>query len=103
MSRPVAVIDVGSNSIKLLVARMGSDGILQTEFSQTVETRISEGISRNLPYLKKEAMNSGIDTINELLQQTRKFKPANVVIVATSAVRDAINGMDFIDTVATSR
>lgn len=99
MSHPVAVIDVGSNSIKLLVARRRDDGSLQTEFIETIETRISEGISRELPFLKKEAMTRGISTIVELLRLAREYKPSDIAIVATSAVRDAINGMDFIDAV----
>lgn len=99
MSLPVAVIDVGSNSIKLLVASQREDGTLQTEFIETIETRISEGISRELPFLKKEAMTRGIATIVELLRLAREYKPRDIAIVATSAVRDAINGIDFIDAV----
>lgn len=99
MSPPVAVIDVGSNSIKLLVAGVRGDGSLDTQFVETIETRISEGISRELPFLKKEAMLCGIETIVELLRLARKYKPREIAIVATSAVRDAINGMDFIDAV----
>ncbi|MFP4260018.1 MAG: Ppx/GppA phosphatase family protein [Opitutales bacterium] len=95
----MAVIDVGSNSIKLLVAALCGDGSIETKFSETVETRISGGISRELPVLSKTAMASGIDTIIELLRQAREFKPERIAIVATSAVRDAMNGMDFIDAV----
>ncbi len=99
MSSPVAVIDVGSNSIKLLVANRREDGSLNTEFVETIETRISAGISRELPFLEKEAMQRGIETIVELLRLARKYKPREIAIVATSAVRDAINGLDFIDAV----
>ena len=99
MSEAVAVIDVGSNSIKLLVADANPDGSINTLFTETVETRISGGISKELPNLKKEAMVSGIETISELLRLARKFKPGQTEIVATSAVRDAMNGQDFIDAV----
>ena len=99
MRNAVAVIDVGSNSIKLLVAALREDGSIQTKFSETVETRISEGISHELPVLTKAAMTSGVETIIELLRQAREFKPDRIAIVATSAVRDAMNGMDFIDAV----
>ncbi len=99
MSGPVAVIDVGSNSIKLLVAQSSADGRLETLFTETMETRISAGISKELPLLSKEAMHKGMATIIALLRQAREFQPERSAIVATSAVRDAINGMDFIDAV----
>ena len=99
MRNAVAVVDVGSNSIKLLVAALREDGSIETKFSETVETRISEGISHELPVLTERAMASGIRTIIELLRQARDFKPDRIAIVATSAVRDAMNGMDLIDAV----
>lgn len=102
MSEPVAVIDVGSNSIKLLVAARRADGSLETLCSETAETRISEGISHELPFLKKEAMKKGIDTIIDLHRRAGRYHPSKVAIVGTSAVRDALNGMDFIDAVEES-
>ena len=96
-SEHVAVIDVGSNSIKLLVARPGEKpGSLETEFVETIETRISQGISRELPSLTDEAMKAGLQTINELTHLAQGYHPKEIRIVATSAVRDALNGMDFI-------
>lgn len=92
----VAVIDVGSNSIKLLVARTGAaEGCIESLFAETIETRISAGISRELPSLSEHAMQAGCDTISELLRLARGYHPQEIRIVATSAVRDAVNGMDF--------
>jgi exopolyphosphatase/guanosine-5'-triphosphate,3'-diphosphate pyrophosphatase len=100
MEKPVVVIDVGSNSIKLLVASTGeTPGSLQALFSETIETRISAGISRNLPSLSESAIREGTATIAELLRLARSYQPAQTVIVATSAVRDAINGHDFLKSV----
>ena len=99
-SPPVAVIDVGSNSIKLLVAQKGTTShAVETVFAETIETRISAGISRELPSLTAEAMSAGLSTIQDLLHLAREYQPAAIRIVATSAVRDAINGMDFIEAV----
>lgn len=97
---PVAVIDVGSNSIKLLVATVGTNsGCVETVFAETIETRISAGISRELPSLTEEAMAAGLKTIQDLVHLARDYQPSAIRIVATSAVRDAINGMDFIESV----
>jgi exopolyphosphatase/guanosine-5'-triphosphate,3'-diphosphate pyrophosphatase len=100
MPDTVAVIDVGSNSIKLLVARAGSaPGNLDTRFSETIETRISTGISRDLPSLCETAIAAGTETIRELHRLALNYDPAQITIVATSAVRDAINGGDFLKSV----
>jgi exopolyphosphatase / guanosine-5'-triphosphate,3'-diphosphate pyrophosphatase len=93
----VAVIDVGSNSIKLLVAQRGSQpGSVELVFAETIETRISAGISHELPSLTDHAMAAGCQTIAELVRLAQGYHPHALHIVATSAVRDAINGSEFI-------
>jgi exopolyphosphatase/guanosine-5'-triphosphate,3'-diphosphate pyrophosphatase len=92
---PVAVIDIGSNSIKVLVAARDAAGQLQALKSKTIDARISAGISRDQPMLAEEGMARGLAAIQELLADTAAFSPAKTVLVATSAVRDAINGPDF--------
>lgn len=100
MPDTVAVIDVGSNSIKLLVARAGATPkSLETRFSETIETRISTGISHELPSLSESAIAEGTATIRELHRLALEYQPTQTAIVATSAVRDAINGDDFLRSV----
>lgn len=97
-NKTVAVIDVGSNSIKLLVARYASpEAPVEAVFTETIETRISAGISRSQPELSPRAMDQGLASIRELLRLAETFEPADIRLVATSAVRDARNGMEFID------
>jgi exopolyphosphatase/guanosine-5'-triphosphate,3'-diphosphate pyrophosphatase len=101
MSDTVAVIDVGSNSIKLLVARAGAKPkSLETRFSETIETRISAGISRELPRLSDQAIAAGTATIVQLQRIAQSYHPSQIAIVATSAMRDAINGQDLVQAVS---
>jgi exopolyphosphatase/guanosine-5'-triphosphate,3'-diphosphate pyrophosphatase len=96
-SEIVAVIDVGSNSIKLLVARSGNTpDSVETLFTETIETRISAGISQARPCLTETAMQAGCQTITELVGLAHNFQPNSLRIVATSAVRDATNAPQFI-------
>ena len=95
-SETVAVIDVGSNSIKLLVARAGATaGSIETVLNATIETRISAGISRERPRLSAASMPAGRGTISELVRRAEVYQPHQMRIVATSAVRDALNGTEF--------
>ena len=99
MSEAVAVIDMGSNSIKLLVARLEADGRIESLLTETVEKRISGGISKELPQLSPDAMRMAVETVSELVELANNFNPAQTAIVATSAVRDALNGAELIDAI----
>ena len=94
-SPSVAVIDIGSNTIKLLVATRGRNGGLQTLTSETIDARISAGLGRAVPRLSEEGMTRGLAAVRELLAVAAAFAPAQTVLVATSAVRDAANGTEF--------
>ncbi len=95
MNEKVAIIDVGSNSIKLLVAQMAPGGSLITLESRALDTRISKGISSSEPILSEAGMIAGIDAIRELLRIASAHTPTSFDLVATSAVRSAKNGNEF--------
>jgi exopolyphosphatase/guanosine-5'-triphosphate,3'-diphosphate pyrophosphatase len=91
----VAVIDIGSNSIKILVATRDAAGRVVPLKTRTIDARISAGISKAAPRLTEEGMTRGLDAIQSLLADAATFTPARTILVATSAVRDALNGPDF--------
>jgi exopolyphosphatase / guanosine-5'-triphosphate,3'-diphosphate pyrophosphatase len=95
----VACIDVGSNSIKLLVATLGADGRVIPLLEKTLETRISAGISQNPPRLQREAILRGAESILTLKELGDTQQPVAWRITATSAVRDAANGEEFLQEV----
>ena len=95
----VAVIDIGSNSIKLLVARRGLHGSVESVKARTLDARISAGISGAEPKLSEESMTRGLGAIRELIDEASGYSPTKTVLVATSAVRDAKNGSAFRDKV----
>ena len=94
-SSSVAVIDIGSNSIKVLVAARDDSGRLSALKLRTIDARISAGISDAAPRLSEAGMARGLDAVRALLADTAEFSPAHIVLVATSAVRDAANGPEF--------
>jgi len=93
--KSVAVIDIGSNSIKLLVATRDKHRRLVALLSRTIEARISAGISQAKPRLSEKGMARGVAAVSDLLAAAQAFAPKRTILVATSAVRDASNGREF--------
>lgn len=92
----VGVIDIGSNSIKLLVASRQPDGSINERANRTLETRLGSGLSRNPPELDPAAIDRAIEAVLTLLADAGRFGAERIRIVATSAVRDTNNGPDFV-------
>ncbi|MEX0332183.1 MAG: Ppx/GppA phosphatase family protein [Puniceicoccaceae bacterium] len=101
MSPRVAVIDVGSNSIKALVARK-QDGIFGIEaiYEESLEVRISRGIGGEPPMLMPDRIEAGVEAVPRLWKACQDHGPLKrSQIVATSAVRSAANGHLFTESV----
>jgi exopolyphosphatase / guanosine-5'-triphosphate,3'-diphosphate pyrophosphatase len=98
----VAIIDIGSNSIKVLVAARNASGHLEALKTKTLDVRISAGISKAKPELSEDGMGRGLGAIQELLADAAQFAPGKIILVATSAVRDAANGGVFRERVKTA-
>ncbi|MGJ3242078.1 MAG: Ppx/GppA phosphatase family protein [Opitutales bacterium] len=90
--RRVAVVDVGSNSIKLLVAEGPP---LHPVHENTLEVRIGGGLTGGAYGLSPEAIRTGTEAIRTLVDEAAAFTPDRLRVVATSAVREAGNGRDL--------
>lgn len=86
----VCIIDIGSNSIKLLVAN--KLGALKEDFRGS---RIGEGISDDNFIIKEPVIQKNITAILELLEVAKAYHPDLTIITGTSAVRDALNRDEF--------
>jgi exopolyphosphatase/guanosine-5'-triphosphate,3'-diphosphate pyrophosphatase len=93
----VAVIDVGSNSIKMLVAERGEGGSPVELLSRATEARISRGIAAARPRLEAGAMEAVVAAVSGMAAEARAYGVEATLAVATSAVRDAANGDAFRD------
>lgn len=85
------VIDVGSNTIKVLALPADFPGA--PAFQKTVEVRISEGMTVASPTLNTTAAARGVQAVVDLLAAARDHvgPSPQVRIVGTSALRDAVN------------
>jgi exopolyphosphatase/guanosine-5'-triphosphate,3'-diphosphate pyrophosphatase len=97
----VAAADIGSNSTRLLIAEVGSDGSV-AEVERMLEiTRLGEGVDAS-GTLAEVPMGRVTDTLARFAARARELSAQRLLAVATSAVRDASNRDDFLARVATS-
>jgi exopolyphosphatase / guanosine-5'-triphosphate,3'-diphosphate pyrophosphatase len=91
----IAAIDVGSNSVHMIVAQIDPDGGVTTLWRMKEMVGLGR-ISFPSKRLSAEAMDRAVDTLFRFNQAAMQRGAERVVIVATSAVREAINGGDLI-------
>lgn len=89
----VAVIDVGSNSTRLLVADVGG-GVSVVERQSRV-TRLGRGVDLS-GQLADEAIEAACAAIADYVAICREAGVERTTAIATSAVRDASNGGAFV-------
>jgi exopolyphosphatase/guanosine-5'-triphosphate,3'-diphosphate pyrophosphatase len=95
----VAAADIGTNSTRLLVADVGSDGSV-AEVERSLEiTRLGEGVDAS-GTLAEVPMRRVTDTLARYAERSRARSAERMLAVATSAVRDASNRDDFLARVA---
>jgi exopolyphosphatase/guanosine-5'-triphosphate,3'-diphosphate pyrophosphatase len=93
-SNRVAVIDVGTNSARLLVAEVADGAVAPVERRSTV-TRLGRGVDLS-GRLSAEAIEDACAAIGEYVAAIEELGADTVVAIATSAVRDAENGSAFV-------
>lgn len=100
MSTRVAVVDLGSNSTRLLIADVSDDRTVSELDRRSIVTRLGEGVERT-GRLDDEAMER-VHAVLATYRQAIDALHADVAVgVLTSAVRDAANGARFAETVRT--
>ena len=85
----VAVIDMGTNSTRLLVADVEGGKLAELDRRSTV-TRLGRGVDTSRQ-LSMEAIEDVCATVGEYVARYRELGAERVVAIATSAVRDAGN------------
>ena len=91
----LGIIDVGTNSIHLLVGILGLGGKFHVLLKERDLTRLGEGgLAKGR--LTKRAMRRALDVLGRYAATLRRFDVDHVEAVATSAVRGAVNGRSFV-------
>jgi len=94
----IASIDIGTNTVRLLILEADSDGDLQEIWQERAITRLGEGMDTEKQLLDHR-IDGTISVLAEFRNKCREFEPLSIRAVATSAVREAGNQEEFVSRV----
>jgi exopolyphosphatase / guanosine-5'-triphosphate,3'-diphosphate pyrophosphatase len=94
----IAAIDIGSNSIRQIVADVAPTGSIRIIDEMKAAPRLGAGLSRS-GKLSAASMRHALEAVQRMATLARQLGAARIHVVATSAVREADNRRDFIDLV----
>lgn len=91
----VGVIDIGSNAIRLQVVRLFQDGTYKVIADDRDPVRLGSVVFKD-GLITPDVWKAALGTIQRLASQARSKGVDRIRAVATSAMREAANGQDFL-------
>ena len=89
-----AIIDLGTNTFHLLIGS-ALEGEIVELYQQQIPVMIGAG-GINQGYIAPEAYQRGIQAVAEFHASIQKYKVKSVLATGTSAIRNAVNGPNFL-------
>jgi len=96
MSKVTTIIDIGSNSMRMVVLQKSSRFAFNLINETKSRVRISEGCYENNGNLQEIPMQRAYESMKSFLNISQSLKSRKVICVATSALRDAPNSKVFL-------
>ncbi len=90
-----AVIDIGSNSARLVIYQESSQYGFHLICERKSKVRIGEGAYESGGYLQPIGIHRAYLALKEFIATTKHYPVSKILCVATSALRDAPNGSEF--------
>ena len=94
----LAAIDIGSNSIRQIVADVSPDGNIRIIDEMKAAPRLGAKLEKT-GRLADESVRHALEALQRMATLAGQYGVTKVDTVATSAVRDAANGREFLDLV----
>ena len=94
-ARRIAAIDIGSNSIRQIVADVTADGGITVVDEMKAAPRLGADLDVT-GVLGTTAMERAAEAVGRMATLARQLGASRIEAVATSAVRDAANGQQFV-------
>ena len=102
MAKRVAVIDIGSNSVRMVIFEKTSRFAFHLLHEEKSKVRISENAYQHNGNLQELPMQRTFNALSDFITISDSFKVRKLLCVATSALRDAPNKKDFVNRVRDS-
>ncbi|MDN5064574.1 Ppx/GppA phosphatase family protein [Aliarcobacter butzleri] len=99
MSKVTTIIDIGSNSMRMVVLQKSSRFAFSLINETKSRVKISEGCYENDGNLQEIPMQRAYESLKSFLNISNALKSRKIICVATSALRDAPNSKTFINKV----
>ncbi|MDD2888460.1 MAG: Ppx/GppA phosphatase family protein [Aliarcobacter sp.] len=96
MSKVTTIIDIGSNSMRMVVLQKSSRFAFSLINETKSKVKISEGCYENGGNLQEIPMQRAYESLKSFLNISNALKSRKIICVATSALRDAPNSNIFI-------
>jgi exopolyphosphatase / guanosine-5'-triphosphate,3'-diphosphate pyrophosphatase len=94
----IAVIDLGTNTFNILIVDIAPDKTYSITFHAKLPVKLGEGgINQNI--IQPVPFQRGLDALKQHQKTIEKYNVQQVYAFATSAIRDAVNGKDFVEKV----
>ena len=98
MFPPIAVIDIGSNSARLVIYQQDTPHSFQLIYEEKSKVRIGEGAYLKEGYLQEIPLLRAYKALQSFKSKINKVPNLHKTIcIATSALRDAPNGQEFVN------
>ena len=91
----LAAVDIGTNSIRLLVAEVPEPGKIIPQYKHTITTRLGEGMTTTNA-LSDAAIERTIAALEQIKALAQDHHAQRIMAYATAAVREAQNQDEFI-------
>lgn len=96
MAKITTIIDIGSNSMRMVVFQKSSRFAFNLINESKSRVKISEGCYENNGNLQEIPMQRAYDSLKSFLNISKSLKSRKIICVATSALRDAPNAKVFL-------
>ncbi len=100
MSKVTTIIDIGSNSMRMVVLQKSSRFAFNLINETKSRVKISEGCYENDGNLQEIPMQRAYESLKSFLNISNALKSRKIICVATSALRDAPNSNVFISRIS---
>lgn len=94
----IAVIDLGTNTFNLLIADADQSGGFVSLYNEKLPVRLGEG-GINSGIITEAAYQRGLEAMDTYAGAIRQWNATQSMAFATSAMRNAANGKQFVDDV----